>query len=876
MEPLQSLKRKLPLLISALLSVVVAAVCWSAYHRVESALLRAAGARLAGVTRELEVTFEQAARRLRRDARQVAADSTVVAFLAHPSAATQRAAEQTLERARTRTAQTVSITLWSRAGALLAVVGAPATSDQDGPRWPPAAPNVAPASGASGVGPLVRAAGDVVYPVVAPVLDAGGDTLGVLVEQRRFPAGNQAQFLGGLIGSGATVRIGNATRDVWTDLSKEVAGPPGRLPMGTPTEFAAADGERMLAVQMRVRATPWLVVVQLPRRTALAPAARLVFDIALIALLFVALGAAGAWALSRQVTAPLAEVTRAAEDIARGDYARRVSSTRRDELGRLAVAFNSMAEQVGSAASALTSRAHELEAANTELRESEQRYRQLVELSPDAIIVHRDLRILLANQAAVTLVGAAAPTGIVGASVLDITHPEEHADVEQRTRRCQDDRVPAPLVERRIRRLDGTVLSAESASTPVTLDGRPAVLTIIRDASQRKRLEAQFRQAQKMEAVGQLAGGVAHDFNNVLTVIAGYTGMLLSDLPPADPTRGDIAEIQAAAGRAAALTRQLLAFSRKQMLQPQPLNLNTLTAELEKMLRRLLPADIHLATRLANGLGPVHADPGQLEQVLMNLVVNARDAMPDGGRLTIETANVDLDEVHAPLHWDAKPGPYVMLAVSDTGCGMDEHTQAHLFEPFFTTKEKGKGTGLGLSTAYGIVKQSGGYISVYSEPDHGTVFKVYLPRADAAAQRVPRADPRGAVTRGCETVLLADDEAPVRAMVRRILERAGYTVLEATTGAEALQLSDAAGPAVDLLLTDMVMPDMNGRELAARFHARHPGAATIFMSGYTEDSVLRQGELDPGVVFIEKPFTPQALSAKVREALAAVAAAGGG
>ncbi|MBX6363074.1 MAG: PAS domain S-box protein [Gemmatimonadetes bacterium] len=872
MEPLQPLKRKLPLLISALLFVVVTAVCWTAYRRVESALIRAADARIVGVTRELEVSLARAARRIRRDARVLAADSAVVRFLAEPSAATRRAAEQALERARVASRPIVSIALWSRERVeLLAVGAAPASDGADAARV-----RAAPDSATFGIGPLMRTAGGIVYRIVAPVRGARGDTLGMLVEERGFPAGNQPQLLGVLIGSGAAVRLGNAAGDVWTDLLKEVEGPPARLPIGTPTEFVGADGVPLIGMQLPVRATPWVVVAHLPRRTALAPARRLLVDLGLIALVFVALGAAGAWALSRQVTAPLVEVTRAAEDIARGDYARRVSTTRRDELGRLASAFNSMAEQVGSAAASLTARADELEAANAKLRDSEQRYRQLVELSPDGIIVHRDLRIRFANPAALVLVGAAAPADFIGRSVLDMTHPDEHEAVERRTRRCQEAGEPAPFVERRIRRLDGTELSAEAASRPIMLDGRRAVLTIIRDTSERKRLEAQFRQAQKMEAVGQLAGGVAHDFNNVLTVIAGYTGILLADLPADAPARADVAEIQAAAERAATLTRQLLAFSRRQLLQPRPLDLNALTADLEKMLRRVLPADIQFETRLDPALGSVHADPGQIEQVLMNLVVNARDAMPDGGRLTIETANVELAEGQAPLHWEARPGHYVMLAVSDTGHGMDEDVQAHIFEPFFTTKEKGKGTGLGLSTAYGIVKQSGGFISVYSEPGHGTVFKVYLPRVDAEALPDSRADLTGAVTRGCETILLAEDEAPVRATVRRILERAGYTVLEAATGREALELCARGTPAIDLLVTDMVMPDMNGRDLAARFRERYPRAATLFMSGYTEDDVQRQGVLGAGVVFVEKPFTPQALTAKVREALAAAAPAGGG
>jgi CheY-like chemotaxis protein len=363
---------------------------------------------------------------------------------------------------------------------------------------------------------------------------------------------------------------------------------------------------------------------------------------------------------------------------------------------------------------------------------------------------------------------------------------------------------------------------------------------------------------------------VAHDFNNLLTVVTSYSGMLLAELPAGDPARGDVEEISRAADRAAALTRQLLAFSRQQVLEPRVLDLNAVVRDLEKMLGRVLREDVRLETALAPRLGRVYADPGQLEQVIVNLAVNARDAMPDGGALTIETADVELDEDYARLHPEVTPGPYVMLAVSDTGLGMDAATQARVFEPFFTTKAVGQGTGLGLSTVYGILKQSGGHVAVYSEPGLGTTFKVYLPRVSASSAARPRRDSRPTLHRGSGTILLVEDEAPVRAAARRILERAGYTVLEAASGPEALRLCaehSQGGAQVDLLLTDMVMPDMSGCELAARLRERHAAVAAVFMSGYTEDTVLRQGIVEAGAVFIQKPFTPQALTQKVAEVL---------
>jgi PAS domain S-box-containing protein len=419
----------------------------------------------------------------------------------------------------------------------------------------------------------------------------------------------------------------------------------------------------------------------------------------------------------------------------------------------------------------------------------------------------------------------------------------------------------------------------------VTRDGRPVVVasrrTLLRDAdgapkaeliinsdiTEQKRLEAQLLQAQRMEAVGRLAGGVAHDFNNLLTVINGYAELLLANVPPEGPAYEPLREIQRAGGRAAGLTRQLLAFSRKQLLKPVVLDLNALLRELEKMLLRLIGEDIDLATRLAPGLGRVRADAGQLEQVVMNLIVNARDAMPTGGRLTLETHNVELAPSYAEGHPYVRPGPYVLLAVSDTGCGMDEATRARIFEPFFTTKAPGQGTGLGLSTVYGIVKQSGGSVEVYSEPGRGSTFKIYLPRLEGADAAATPSSAELEVPRGRETVLLAEDEDGVRAFVVLALEVLGYTVLQARDGAEALALCRDDPRPIHLLITDVVMPRMSGRELAERVAALRPGLKVLYLSGYTDDAVVRHGLLQEGVAFLQKPFTPAVLARKVRQVL---------
>jgi two-component system, cell cycle sensor histidine kinase and response regulator CckA len=398
--------------------------------------------------------------------------------------------------------------------------------------------------------------------------------------------------------------------------------------------------------------------------------------------------------------------------------------------------------------------------------------------------------------------------------------------------------------------------------------GRPLeVVGSWSDITEHKNLEEQFRQAQKMEAFGQLAGGVAHDFNNQLTIINGYSEILLGSMILDDPSHELLNEIHKAGQRSAGLTRQLLAFSRKQVLTLKVLDLNVLVADMTSMLRRVIGEDVTLSYAPATDLWPVKADLGQMEQILMNLAVNARDAMPTGGKLTIETGNVNLDESYAATHPDARPGPHILLAVSDTGCGMTAAVRAKIFEPFFTTKEVGKGTGLGLATVYGIVKQSGGHIGVYSEIGLGTAFKVYLPRVDPVIGIGKGLSRITIPPRGTETVLLVEDEAAVRALSRRVLEHAGYKVLEAADGAEALQVAAEHAGTIHLLLTDVVMPGLGGQAVAEQLAEQRPGLRSLFISGYTDDAVVRHGILHDRVNFLQKPFSPAALAIKVREVL---------
>jgi len=442
-------------------------------------------------------------------------------------------------------------------------------------------------------------------------------------------------------------------------------------------------------------------------------------------------------------------------------------------------------------------------------------------------------------------------------------HPIVHAAEEASAR---GERFQA---EYRITRKDGQVIWVSDTAVVVRgSDSHPVMEGLIVDITDRKMLENQLLQARKMEAVGRLAGGVAHDFNNLLTIIKGYVEMALQRCMDRPDLHGDIRRIENAAASAVNLVRQLLAFSRKQVLRPKILDLNAIVVNLDQLLRRLMNANIEMKTFVSKGVGAIKADPGQVEQVIMNLVVNARDALPGGGRILIETSNVDLDSSYTLDHAIVRPGPYVLLAVTDTGVGMTADTVAHIFEPFYTTKESGRGTGLGLSTVYGIVKQSGGYIWVYSEPGKGTTFKVYLPRVQDSIPASPAPEmPPATAPKGRETILLVEDEPAVRELIQMVLSERGYKVLEALAPEDAERLASSSGAEIQLLLTDVVMPGMSGRDLAKRLTARHPHVRVLYMSGYTFNVIAQDGTLEEGISFLQKPFTPQVLTEKVREAL---------
>ena len=511
------------------------------------------------------------------------------------------------------------------------------------------------------------------------------------------------------------------------------------------------------------------------------------------------------------------------------------------------------------------------------LRKSEEQYRVLFDRNPQPMWVYdlKTLAFLAVNDAAVRHYGYSRERFLT--MTVDEIHPPE--DVPALIAEVRSINAHCHLGEWRHCDSRSNTINVEITANVIDFANRKAGLVLVNDITAHKIAEqalqnsqAQLQQSQKLEAIGQLAGGIAHDFNNLLTAIGGYSDLTLRRLSEDDPLRGNLVEIKKATDRAASLTRQLLAFSRKQILEPKVLDLNSVVNDMSKMLRRLIGEDVELVADLSADLGKVKADPGQVEQILMNLVVNARDAMPNGGKVTVETKNIVLDEEYAFHHVPVPGGEYAMIAISDTGTGMDKEIQSRVFEPFYTTKPAGKGTGLGLSTVYGIVKQSGGYVWVNSEVGCGTVFKIYLPRVDGTRDNDRQKGTSANTLHGKETILLVEDEEIVRRMARLILETHGYSVLEAGDAKEALQICFENSTKIDLLLTDVIMPGMSGRVLAERVTRLYSGLPVLYMSGYTDDAIVRHGILEDDIFFLQKPFTGELLLSKVREALTVVPA----
>jgi PAS domain S-box-containing protein len=501
-------------------------------------------------------------------------------------------------------------------------------------------------------------------------------------------------------------------------------------------------------------------------------------------------------------------------------------------------------------------------------RTTESRFRAIIERSFDAVVLlAADGTLRYASPSYPRILGYT-PEEWVGQDAFDLVHPEDRPEVALRFAELVRTPGGSDGTVHRALHKDGSWRWLETRGTNLLDD--PAVRAVVvnyRDITERRRLEEQLRQSQKMEAVGQLASGVAHDFNNILTAINGYGDMLLDNLLLDEPNRELVEEVKKASERAASLTRRLLAFGRKQVLAPAVLDLNEVVSEMGKLLRRTIGADIELVLHLQPGLARIRADRGQMEQVILNLALNARDAMPQGGRLIVQTEDIELDEGHARRHAEVAAGPCVLLGLSDTGRGMTPEVKAHLFEPFFTTKRPGKGTGLGLSTVYGVVRQSGGHIEVDSEPGAGTSFRIYLPRTEQPGQALKPLGDVQVAPRGSETVLLVEDDQSVRAVNRRTLRQSGYAVLDAGDGAEALRVAAQHRGPIHLLLTDVVMPGLGGRQLAEQLSALHPEARVLYVSGYPDDAVVRHGIREGEVDFLQKPFSSSVLARKVRDVL---------
>ena len=772
-----SFKYRLPLLIGTLLALIIVACNWASYRAVKASALAVGRERLQNLTLQLSSMLQQSANNISTKTALVANEPAIRAFVKSPTSESRTDVGKVLQQFLAPQDQnSLRVELWSTDRLLLVSPESQATPLSD----------LNAEFKHSAVEPFrtignIRCLHDTIgFPAVAAIKGDDGKVAGYLVRWRKLAASaDTRQQMTKLLGTNATLYIGDQADDVWTDLASIIPKPPLDVRTHDDIQTYDRDGNTpVIALARPIAGTPWLILIEFPDDVVLKPVNGFMRRMLIIGTFLFVMGVAGAFVLSRKVTGPLYELTAGATAISRGDHSRLVNIDQKDEFGQLASAFNAMVEK---------------------LRESQRELERKVQ--------ERTAQLEEANHQLELL-------------------SESHAEKRSLAERERADAIEAL-----------------------------------------RNTENQLVQSQKLEAVGRLAGGISHDFNNLLTVILGYTDISKRTLKEGDPLLRNLEEIGKASERAASLTRQLLAFSRKQVMQPKVFDLNTVVSDLKKMLRRMIGEDIELRVISEADLGNIKADPVQLEQVIMNLVVNARDAMPRGGKLSIETSNVYLDESYAREHVSVDPGEYVMLAISDTGCGMNEETRQRIFEPFFTTKESGKGTGLGLSMVYGIVKQSGGNIWVYSEEGRGTTFKIYFPRVTAEAEEYRRVGDTFEMPKGTETILLVEDAALVRTLARQVLETAGYKVLEAASAEAALTICEPNGTRIDLLLTDVVMPGMSGNDMSKILLARQPDMPVLYMSGYTDEAIVQHGVLEAGINFLQKPFSPGALALKVREVL---------
>jgi PAS domain S-box-containing protein len=853
-----SIRYSLPLLITVLAFGVVAIYGAAAYREVQKSALDTAATRLATLTQELAGMIGSSITGARSRASDRTSNEAIRSFLLDPSS-DPAAALAVFDTA----ANMFGVELRAADGRRLAATRA------DLPVGEEADDNLAgllDRSAGGAVGGL-RAVGDsLVAPVAAPVVDADR-TIGYVVSWGRITGSGQTQ-IEQLIGTSARMYVANDDGELWTNLSSPVeALPLDPAGMSGMTDFSGPDGVRWLASAASVAGTPWYVVLEFPRAQVVAPAWRLLRSLAFLGMLAMLLAGAATWLLTGRFTAPIMEVAHTAEALSQGDYTRRSTVSRQDEIGTLSRSFNTMADNVAAAHTSLEQKVAQLALLESQHRDISDRLRNVLASSPDVIYE----RMQSADGVQFTWVSENVER-VLGFGIEDIrsagwwmahVHPDDRAAHVAPLPVFGPDRQASS--EYRLMHYDGRYRWIRDQQRLV--DDAGTIVGAWSDVTALRSLEEQFRQAQKLEAVGQLAGGIAHDFNNIVTVILGESDMALAALPADSPIRESLDQVRTAADRAALLTRQLLTFSSSQLTETTVFSMNDVVLDLQDMLRRLIGADVALEKRISPHRCLVSADRGQVEQVLLNLVINARDAMPDGGTIVIETQDVGLDDEYVSSHPGAGTGEFAALVVSDTGAGMSDDVRAHIFEPFFTTKGPGKGTGLGLATCYGIAQQYGGHVGVYSEVGVGTTMKLYLPSAVEPATAIRPRAPQSALERGTETILLVEDEAQVRAIVARMLAAQGYTVMQAAHGAAALELLESATAPIDLLLTDLIMPHMGGRELAERVRELRPQLKVLFTSGYTEDVIVQNRLLDHHIVLLHKPFTRAALAAKVRETL---------
>jgi hypothetical protein len=845
-----SLRWKLPLLIGGLPLLVAGAVLWVSYGQVRDAALETAEQRLGGALTTVSSRLTGQFRSVERRVHALAAAPQLAEFLRLPTAANHETALSTMPGIRAGTGSTLAVEFRGADGSAVTL---------DSAAGPVALElaldelrRLATGPDSAGIGVVRAVAGGLGYPVVAQIGGREAASGYLVIWQRTNPGSGEMALVPQLLGSGSSFMIGS-TAGLWTDQSVVVPRPDVDLTDHGMLQRYQPAGERPRLVLIgEVDRSPWLLALTMPADSVLAPGRRFLRSMGSVALLVGALGLLAGLTISRRILRPMTELTDAAELMTAGRHDVRVGVEGDDEPARLATAFNAMAARVDAE---VTARAG-----------AEAQWRLLFKDNPHPMWVfdRESLGFLAVNEAAMEKYGYSREE-FLAMTIQDI-RPATEVETLQVELGLSHPVNTGPAAFRH-RCKDGRILSTEIRTRALDFDGRPARMVLAEDVTSRLALEAALRQSQKMEAIGRLAGGVAHDFNNFLTVIMTYVELAREGLPASDPRAADLEAVTAAAERAHALTRQLLAFTRQQVVQPVVLDPNEALRPVESMLRRLLGEDITIELRRDPVVGRVRMDPGQFEQVFMNLAVNARDAMPDGGTLTISTTTTDLDEESSLLHGLPAAGRFAVVVVADTGTGMPPEVRARIFEPFFTTKEVGKGTGLGLATVYGIVAQAGGSISLYSEVGMGATFRIYLPEvaldpSGPAVQGPPESAPRGS-----ETILLVEDDAAVRSAAEAVLKRLGYAVLVAPGAAEAIALMAHHAADVHLVVSDVVMPGTDGPTLLEGIQRDYPRVRGLMMSGYAGEVLANRRAMVRGIAFLEKPFTVLALAKKVREVL---------